>query len=128
MAKQRFSKKDIIDALKTTNGIKASAAEMLSCNRRTIDNYIERYPDIAEAYKELREKVIDIGEIKLVKMVQDETHPKHWDAVRFLLTTLGRKRGYGDSLSQVVPGEDDDVMVDELVVRYSRRDKTQDDE
>lgn len=95
VATEKFTAGQMIAALKAAHGIKARAAEILSCSRHTIDNYIKRHPTIAAAYAELRETVIDLAEAQLI----GQLNAGYWPAIKFVLVTLGRERGW-------VPGQD----------------------
>ena len=90
MATEQFTTGEVIDALKAAHGIKAHAAEILGCNRRTVDNYIDRHPTVAQAYEDLRQTLVDRAERGLIKKLVEE----EWPAIRYVLSTLGKDRGY----------------------------------
>lgn len=87
---KRFKPEKVIEALKATRGMVALAAEKLECDRNTIYNYIEQYPEIREVVDAQRDKVIDIAELKLEEAVRNG---QPW-AIAFTLKTIGKKRGY----------------------------------
>ena len=95
--KEEYTVEQVIEALQKTAGVKSQAARRLGCDRMTIHRYCERYPEINQAYKNERESLIDVGESKLIKMVQDEGHSHHYNSVRFLLQTIGRERGWNEN-------------------------------
>lgn len=90
MNKDRYSQQNVIDALRAAKGIKAAAAQALGCTRQTITNYIDRYPTVKEAYLDACETTLDLAESKLIVLVEKEA----WPAIRFLLITKGKDRGY----------------------------------
>ena len=90
MNKDRYSQARVIDAIKAAKGIKATAAANLKCSRQTITNYIDRYPAVKAAYQEARDATLDLAESKLIVLVERE----EWPAIRFMLVTLGKDRGY----------------------------------
>lgn len=94
MSEQRFTAEQVIEALRRSRGIKALAAKALGCNRLTVDNYIQRYPTIKAVYEEQRALLVDIAEAQLAKKLD----AGEWDAVKYVLSTLGRERGYGDTM------------------------------
>lgn len=94
MSEGRYTTEQVIDALRKSAGIKSQAARALGCNRLTVDNYIQRYPTVKAAYEEQRQVIIDAAESQLVKKLS----AGEWDAVKYVLSTLGRDRGYGDTL------------------------------
>jgi len=103
MAKQRFSAAEVIAAIRAGGGIKTAAAKRLGCDVDTLDNYCSRYPMVDAAYRQARAGVVDAAEsILLQRLAAGE-----WDAAKFVLTTLGRDRGWGNSV-------DVNISVDEI--------------
>jgi len=90
VAQPRFSQATVIAALHETRGMVTVAARRLQCSPQTIENYVRRHPAIAEAKRAERQAILDIGELALVKAVEEG---QGW-AVCFLLKTQGRDRGY----------------------------------
>lgn len=88
--KNRYKAEQVIEALQKARGIKAVAAKVLGCSRQTVDNYIGRYVTVKAAYQEQRETLVDIAEGKLMKKLDTD----EWPAIKFILTTLGKERGY----------------------------------
>lgn len=87
---QRYKAIEVVEALERARGIKAVAAKILGCTRRTVERYAERYATVAQACHQARETLIDVAEGQLVKAVDSG----EWPAVRYVLATLGKKRGY----------------------------------
>jgi hypothetical protein len=88
--KDRYTQQRVIDAIQAAKGIKATAAQSLGCSRQTITNYIDRYPAVKAAYQEAKDTTLDLAESKLIALVERE----EWPAIRFMLVTLGKDRGY----------------------------------
>ena len=88
--KDRYTTAEVIEALQRFQGIKALAAEALECDRHTVDNYIKRHPTVAQAYQDLRETMVDRAERGLLKLLVAED----WQAIKYVLSTLGKDRGY----------------------------------
>jgi hypothetical protein len=88
--KDRYTQQRVIDAIVQARGIKATAAANLKCSRQTVTNYIDRYPAVKAAYEEAVESTIDLAQSKLIVLVERE----EWPAIRFLLVTLGKDRGF----------------------------------
>jgi hypothetical protein len=86
----RYAAAQVIEAIQRARGVKAVAARILECSRQTVDNYIERYVTVRAAYEEQRETLIDVAEGKLIKKLDED----EWAAIKFVLTTLGKSRGY----------------------------------
>ena len=92
--KQRYTAAQVISAIKGSFGIKTAVAAALECNRQTVDNYIERYPTIKQAYEDEREALVDLAEGKFTQAIAQG----EWPAIRFALATLGRKRGFTEKV------------------------------
>lgn len=92
MAKQRYTAAEVITAIERARGIKAVAAKILGCSRVTVDSYAKRYVTVAQACQQARETLIDVAEGQLVKAVDGG----EWPAVRYVLATLGKERGYSE--------------------------------
>ena len=89
---ETLTKEQIEGALYTTKGLLSLTAEKLGVTRRTIYNYIERYPELALVRDDAREKMVDTAELALESAVLEK---QGW-AVALVLKTLGRHRGYVD--------------------------------
>jgi hypothetical protein len=114
--KDRYTQQRVIDAIQAAKGIKATAAQSLGCSRQTVTNYIDRYPAVKEAYDEAIQTSIDLAQSKLIALVERE----EWPAIRFMLVTLGKSRGYVErqEISQV--GGDYDAIRQQLQDDYAK--------
>ena len=90
---RRYSKKIIIAALRASNGLVSAAATRLGCDRKTIRNYFERYPELDQELRDIRDSFVDLAEGSLLAQVQE----KNTAATIFLLRCLGKSRGWVDS-------------------------------
>ena len=90
MAKQRYTADEMIGAIQKARGLLSVTANRLGCTRQKVENYVNRYPTVARAVVEEREKLIDVAEAKLFEQIQEG---EQW-AVQFVLKTLGKRRGY----------------------------------
>jgi hypothetical protein len=99
---EKYKVADVIKAMANTRGIKSVVARNLGCDRDTIDNYINRHPTVRAAWEQEREQIIDSAESQLVLKV----NAGEWPAIRHVLITLGRNRGYGESSETRLTGAD----------------------
>ena len=90
MTEERYSCKQVIKAIEGSGGVKKIIAERLGCSRWTVDNYLKRHPTVVRAFEQERERIIDVAESKLSEKVKQG----HWSAIRYLLSTRGKTRGY----------------------------------
>jgi hypothetical protein len=91
----KFTIHQVIEALRAHHGLLTLTADTLQCNRQTLYNYAQRYPAVAEAIAEERERLIDLAEQGLYEHLQERAP---W-AIALVLKTLGRRRGYEDKPS-----------------------------
>lgn len=120
--KPQFSAAAVAEALLATAGIKTAAAKRVGCSTDTIDRYIARYPTVAQAYKEARASIIDKAESVLLQRLNNG----EWDAAKFVLTTIGRDRGWGTKTDVELSGPDGAPLV--FTMQIDRRDDDGDDD
>ena len=101
MANQRYTCKQIIEAIKDSRGLKAAIARRLGCHVNTVSNYIKRHPSVARAYQDEREAIVDQGESVIIQGLRDN------DLVtaRWVCATLGKDRGWVEQVEQKQSGE-----------------------
>lgn len=91
MKNTKVNKKAVEKVIDGSSGIISTIAKRLGVSRVTVRNYLNKYPDLEEKLEAERENVLDFAESKLIKKVHEE---EAW-AIRYLLSTQGRGRGYG---------------------------------
>jgi hypothetical protein len=96
MAKQRYTQEQVTTALEQSKGMVTVAARLLGCVPNTVQAYIDRYPQVAEARAQQREGMTDVAELALYKAIQSG---EAW-AVCFYLKTQGKSRGYVERVEQ----------------------------
>ena len=92
MATQKYSREHVLAAVVESRGLVTFVARRLGCTRGTVRNYAARYPDVAQAMYEERERFVDNAELALIELVEQHGDQR---AVRFVLKTIGKDRGYG---------------------------------
>jgi len=115
-SRQRYTQQQMINALTQAHGLIAPAAQALHCHRHTVDRYIARYPLVRRAYEEAREAVIDLAESKLIELVEQ----RDWRAIRYLLSTLGKDRGYVERTEVQQMGGDLEAVRQQLQDDYDK--------
>ena len=96
----KLNNKDIIDALRKTNGNLTLTGQLLGCSREAIRLRVNRFPEIREVLDESRESVIDVAEGALQRAV---LNGEGW-AIAFTLKTIGKRRGYVEKTEQEITG------------------------
>ena len=87
---QRFTQKQVREAVIEAGGILTAAARNLDCARCTVYEYIERYPPLKDVLSEAREGSLDLAESKLMEAID----AGNLTAIIFFLKTQGKSRGY----------------------------------
>jgi hypothetical protein len=120
MSKRGSSKVDlqvILLAIRKCSGIRTRVAETLGISRNTLRRYSDLYPEVAEAFHDEDNRLLDSVESKLTAFTQgkvknsDGTTEKvplalQLDAIKFVLRCKGKERGYTERVEQEVTGKD----------------------
>ena len=102
--KRILKKKELLEAIQESYGIKSTIAARLHCNWHTVDETIKLYPECMQALADENESILDFTEGKAIERIKEGDGTM----IRFMLATKGKKRGYTyeDKL------EDDDTTED----------------
>jgi hypothetical protein len=87
----------IVESLRETRGTVALAARLLGISRQGLLKRIHASAELEQLLEEEREIITDTAELKMVQAI-NKGEP--W-AISMRLKTMGRDRGYGDSLELV---------------------------
>jgi hypothetical protein len=90
MSKNKFTRKQVIDALKATGGFITYAADVLGCCYETIERYIREDPSIGVEQQQIKENRLDIAELVVMKHLKED----NLEAAKYYLKYMGRTRGY----------------------------------
>ena len=102
---QKFTNAQIVEAVKTVNGMIYLAARKLGCTPQAIYKRMAKSSIIREAVDDSRGELVDISEQKLRAAV---INGEPW-AVAMVLKTLGKSRGYVER--QEVTGADGGAII-----------------
>ena len=90
MGHNKLRPETVAAEIRKASGLLTRVAQVMGVSRQTIANYCRRYPCCEKACVEAREAILDVAESKLLaKLNNGDT----W-AIGFILSTLGRVRGY----------------------------------
>ena len=87
---------EIWEALEQNEGNVAAAARALGMLRNKLQERIDRKPELIQLLQDIREETVDIAENNQMKRARSGADP---NAERFVLSTLGRKRGYSTAVT-----------------------------
>jgi Na+/phosphate symporter len=107
---KKFTRKQVITALKKTGGFITHAANMLGCRYETIERYIRDDPSIGVEMQHIKENRLDLAETVVMKHLKAE----NLEAAKYYLKYMGRTRGYikaqkieiSDNLSELMEAAD----------------------
>jgi|TARA_R110001599_G_scaffold313631_1_gene521495 hypothetical protein len=105
--KNKYTEAQIKDALTKAGGFISIACKSLNCTRRTIYNYIDKFPELKDIVKDIREQYLDIAEAALIKNVKDG---KSSD-IKYFLNTQGKKRGYIEKSELDITSGDEPIKI-----------------
>jgi|GEM_PF-1683071 Transcriptional regulator containing GAF, AAA-type ATPase, and DNA binding domains len=97
--KSRFTEEQVIDALEKSAGIYAGAAKLLGVDRSTIKRFVDKHKAVREALPNIIEFNLDAAEMGLMHLIGK----KNFLAIKFILETRGKGRGYGKVQEIAIP-------------------------
>ncbi len=74
----------------SSRGVKSTICARLMCSRQTLDNYLEKYPELQKLVNDERETIVDLAENKLLAALNRDD----MRAILFVLETMGKGRGW----------------------------------
>ncbi len=95
MAKPKFTVAQMADALRKTKGMTTKTAELLGCYYTTVQDYLNRYPELEQIRKEAHNTMGDEVELALYDLAVKDKNPT---ALIFLAKTKFSDRGYTERL------------------------------
>lgn len=84
----------LAQALRKCDGVPSATAKVLNCTPQAVRKRLRENPALQAIATECRESLVDLAQSKLRKLVENED----FRAVKFVLETWGRDRGFARSL------------------------------
>lgn len=112
MGEVRHSTDRIIDAIQGSGGIKMSIARKLGVHRNTVDNYLNRFSTVREAYDQEVASVGDDAESVIIDSIRVE---RDVDTAKWYARMKLRDRGYVER-NEVTGKDGTDIVIREVVV------------
>jgi len=113
--KDRYSIAQLKEALEKAGGFISIASKSLGCTRKTLYNYILKYPELKELLDDVREGYLDMAEAGLLSHIKD----KDKQCLFFYLKTQGKNRGYVER--QEFTGKDGEPIVWKETKTYNEK-------
>lgn len=95
-----YTRDQVEDALRKGGGVLVRSARILAkeygrpITRQTLANYLERWPDLQDVLRQVKETLKDTAEDGLIEALEDR---QSW-AIQYYLKTQGKDRGYTEKL------------------------------
>mgnify|MGYP004653631295 CR=1 FL=1 len=83
----------------------------MGCSRVTVYAYIQKHPELKEAYEDEKETILDICEEGLLSKI----YSQDFEAIKYYLERKGKSRGYG-GLDRFGKGPDDTAVEEKQIV------------
>lgn len=104
--KKAYKKSDVLEAIKGSNGIVSNVCKRLKCDWHTADNFIKKWPETLQALDDERESYLDLTESECINRIK----AGDGQMIRFVLATLGKRRGYGTEETPADTAGDDTAV------------------
>lgn len=99
--KEYITKAKFEKAIEDTGGIMSTIAKKLGVARRTVYNFVNKYPEFAKPLlQEEAERIKDLAENKVIVGINDGD----LGTARWYLSTKAKDRGYGQKVEQELSG------------------------
>ena len=98
---REFTKTDIVEALFSVEGNLSAAAKILGVRRNKLASFINNNRELRAIHMDFMEAMIDAAQDVVFTAVKDGDY----DAAAFVLTTLGKDRGYSSKQEFLVKKE-----------------------
>jgi hypothetical protein len=92
--RSRHTKKQVAQALVDNYGVISNTAKQLGISRQVLESRIKLNPDLRAIRDSARQSLLDVAESQLFKKVESGEDR----SIFFVLTRLGKERGYGDEV------------------------------
>lgn len=91
---KKFTPDQVVMAIKDAGGVLSNAAADLGCETKTVYNYRDEFPEVAQAIEDAREnhdcELLDKAE----RNISEALDAREAWATKYVLSTKGRSRGY----------------------------------
>lgn len=100
--KERYTKKEVEDAITRCNGRWAAIVVALNCSYDQLRVWMNSHKDHAELANNLRMSLVDEAEDQVWHLLHSNDIDVKKDIAKFILKTLGKSRGWGEQSAAVL--------------------------
>lgn len=97
----RFSVQEVCETLQKNYGLVLQSSRKLGCSRQALAKYIERHPEAKKAHDDGQAAMLDVAEAVVIQNLMDQD----LDAAKFVLSTIGKNRGYTTKTESELSGK-----------------------
>lgn len=108
--KPQFPKEVFENAIQLSFGVKSGVAALVGCSRQTVDNALERWPELVEQLATAKAKLVGMATGALVDDIMDRSSPGHQRAYMYTLKTQAKDEGFVERSE--VTGADGAALLD----------------
>ena len=105
MPRELYTVEQVAEALKANRGYIYITAEKLQISKATMAKYMNMWPELKDVVKEARGKILDVAENVVHNNLLSKDKRMAMEAAKFVLTTVGRKRGYEEGKRMTITGD-----------------------
>lgn len=106
---RKLTKKQVSEAIKDSRANRGIILKVLKVDPSTFTRFLNRHPDLKEQYEQEWEKRKE-GYLAMAHTgLHNKLRNEEWNAIRLVLTTLGRKDGFGEGIK--IAGQEGDEPV-----------------
>ena len=116
----QYTNHQIIDALVRTNFVKQKACKLLGMSKQALYYRLERDETLQRQLALALDDRLDIAEGELMKLVKGG----NFQAIKFFLETIGRKRGYGQKVEVAHTKGNSQEILEALMRKYAKEEST----
>jgi len=107
--KDKYSIKQVEEALNKSGGFISMACKLLDCTRQTIHNYLTKYPELKERLNDIHATYDDIIEAKLIeKAKRGDTRELLWYTTH---KNSFKDRGYNNKQELDITSNDEKIQI-----------------
>jgi len=106
----QFPREKFAAAILGSHGVKAAVAAAVGCSRQTVDNALQRWPELAEMLDAERSTLVTMAVSALATDVRNPESDGHQRAYMFVLRTLGKDEGFSER--QEITGADGEALLE----------------
>lgn len=108
--KPQYPKEVFENAIKLSFGVKSCVATLVGCSRQTVDNALDRWPELVEKLATAKAGLVGIATGALVDDIMDKSSPGHQRAYMYALKTQAKDEGFVERSE--VTGADGAALMD----------------